>query len=912
MVKYQDYTQVPFSVFKSYFIKYTSPCTKKLSTDKRICPYHQEKTASAVLNESADGKHYFYCFGCNKYANVLQFVKDFHSFSWKEAFAELDIYNPIIQGKTKQQQQQQQQQQPLSGAIASLYKKELKDYKIASHDVYTYEAPQESDLLPYYKCVFRSSLNDKEPRFCHFNENGELVKNAPKEQFPYNWTEALQWKQDNESLKENKKKLIILEGEKDVETIKRDFDAHFLGENKYVPISLKGLSKSNMEKYMSFLLQEKDGTKRAVYFLGDNDDAGVTYMNDCYDACKEHVSHFYIVNLSRISEKMIEGFDITDWYNQYVRENAKDKNLKNIHPIRKLAKEIFDDLLFQPSGLHDYHLSEYWASLSVREGRLGVRYVPLCCWENVESFLRASQCKFRKEEVSGSILGSFGLLSGIRDQSNRTNQINYSSLKSLLEKSRVDRGKMIEGMPIKTMVILQEMFNTYVNKRSFIDMLEKIDIKPHRFQLNYAYSFSYENKESIYKAPELLYFLLENIGFTSNTSQKIEFQKILIYKALLMMPYVLRNSFEDKISIRGDLRLIGANGIGKTDFVRALFGDGYAISSVDWYFKMPYLDVLKTTDIKLAFSAPCLFLDEGNIGGKPAEQRAFIDGSSFAYIEKYQIHKTSFVKRSIIISSSNYKEVSYDVNAERRMWAVEVESLPHLVRMSCKKYYNTPEQMMFWDNYLTAQDFFEVGEERYFKFPVLEFWRQINELFKYYYEAIDEQVSLQPHELAFYRKVWIVDKYAFTPLQDKIKKLHLWDKLDNVVRIPNPHFDRIESIYYQEILKSANPPNLTKMYGTMIKTLEREDCDMTPDGTMYIKNKSGISVQVRYRLLPRLDFQLARNIQFELDNIKHDVEYYFNVCHYADDAIPSDFFANEEQLLDRRFSENYLLAKKGY
>jgi hypothetical protein len=909
----KSYTEISFEKFEEYFKLYTKSCPTGKFSGKRLCPYHIEKTGSAHIINNTYKTPRFYCFGCHHSANIIQFLTQVGGLSLGDAYKELGIKWSGIEGRSSTQQQYLKEKK-LKDVIQGLFPA-LKNSTLQEKDIYFYDVPEDENFIPYYKAVFRNRMGGKDCRFCHFDSQGKLLNTAPESQVPYNYIEALQWNLEFRTARVNSnkfyRKLIITEGEKDVETIKQHLQYH--QDDIYTPISLKGLGKKEMKEFMEKILSLNGDDNQglyieSVYFIGDNDDAGDTYLEDCYDACKEYVKHFWVVNLSRIAEKMPDGYDITDWHNQFVKEGALELDSKTPWQIRRQASETFALLINNHHKLHDYCLSQYWASVEIKVMKDKVIYTPNFSWVNIESFFRANKCKFKKEEISGKIFGDFGFLKGIQDRNNRTDQVNYIVLKTELETPIYDRGKQMQGMPIKNTQLLQDHFNTYVNKRSFIDMLDKIDKTPKRFVLNNTYIFEHEDKSSSYKVPELLYFLLESIVFSTNDAKKVLFQKLLILKTLLMLPHVLRNNFESKIALKGDLRLIGANGIGKTDFVRHLFGDGYNISSADWYFKMPYLDVLKNDDKKMAFSAPCLFLDEGNIGGKPSEQRAFMDGSYISYIEKYQTHTTAVIRRSIIISSSNYKEVSYDITAERRMWAVEIKELPHLIRLSCEKYYVTSEQRKFWDNYIAKEDFFEIGEEKYFKFPVLEFWQQMNSLFKENREIIDEIVSMKKHELEFYRNEWMTDKYALNELQRKITALHDWKGSDNIIKIPNLHFSIIEEFYFGKYEGNANA--LTRNYRTIINAMGRVDeCSLENiDNRMYVEGNRGNKLRSRYRLLPKLQPDEAKVISNRMRDSKREFD--FDIMQYAmKDELNMEKIANDSDAIDNEFQDdgwNYL------
>ncbi|HNZ41046.1 MAG TPA: CHC2 zinc finger domain-containing protein, partial [Clostridia bacterium] len=47
-----------------------------------LCPFHQEKTPSFSV---VPAKQIYYCFGCNKGGNVINFIKDIENLSYSEA-----------------------------------------------------------------------------------------------------------------------------------------------------------------------------------------------------------------------------------------------------------------------------------------------------------------------------------------------------------------------------------------------------------------------------------------------------------------------------------------------------------------------------------------------------------------------------------------------------------------------------------------------------------------------------------------------------------------------------------------------------------------------------------------------------------------------------------------------------------
>lgn len=56
-------------------------------TNKCICPFHREKTASMKIYEKTNT---YKCFGCGKYGDSIQFVQDYFELNVKEAVIKLN------------------------------------------------------------------------------------------------------------------------------------------------------------------------------------------------------------------------------------------------------------------------------------------------------------------------------------------------------------------------------------------------------------------------------------------------------------------------------------------------------------------------------------------------------------------------------------------------------------------------------------------------------------------------------------------------------------------------------------------------------------------------------------------------------------------------------------------------------
>jgi DNA primase catalytic core len=79
---------------------------KKLGKNfKGLCPFHDEKTPSFLVNSE---KQIFHCFGCGAHGDVLDFVVKYHGLSFKDALKHLGMKsgappkpNPEIERRKK-------------------------------------------------------------------------------------------------------------------------------------------------------------------------------------------------------------------------------------------------------------------------------------------------------------------------------------------------------------------------------------------------------------------------------------------------------------------------------------------------------------------------------------------------------------------------------------------------------------------------------------------------------------------------------------------------------------------------------------------------------------------------------------------------------------------------------------------
>lgn len=101
---------------------------------KALCPFHQEKTPSFVINQS---KQFYYCFGCGAKGDAIQFLKEHDGLSFSDAveklaaMAGLEVPREELTGREKEQIDIQKRSYAVLEQAASFYESELKKSKEA-------------------------------------------------------------------------------------------------------------------------------------------------------------------------------------------------------------------------------------------------------------------------------------------------------------------------------------------------------------------------------------------------------------------------------------------------------------------------------------------------------------------------------------------------------------------------------------------------------------------------------------------------------------------------------------------------------------------------------------------------------------------------------------------------------------
>jgi hypothetical protein len=757
------------------------------------CPFHSESNPSFSIFTGNDNKPYWTCFaGCGK-GDLVDFVQKYYNLDFKEACKKLDVsLKESLEVSSRDNTDTKKSIVRLLADIKNYFEKfthdkdnALYNTTISEEDIYYYEAPdiqvlRNKDSIPeklksYYICVFRGNQK-KECRFFHYNNNDCFVPSArddelPFIKFPYNLSEALI----------SRKKILILEGEKDVETIKKYFP-------DFVGISFKHVLFPNQQKFSSFNHCEQflklilaNRIDKTIYICPDNDEVGKKYMDNLCDISCVLVDQFIRIKLPFI-DMMKKGADITDWVKFYI-----EKKQSTIEEIRSILGRCSSKI----NGW-DYKRSRIWwrfnSCLDENDKKEKIKAnIPVNCWENLYSFFEFNKCLVRLEVVTRKIVGNFGNLHGFIDSTDSEIGFNLDKVKNLLEQPQedIERGQIFQGMKIKSEEELNKKLNSYVEECQFNDMLDQISFATIRPICDYEkincgdYEIESRKKETIdkynfgsYVFPPLFKMLVDNIKFLSQEEYCVKFQQLLIYKTLLACPYMLENDKGERC-VRGDLRLVGENAIGKSTFCEELFG---SFLNKKWCNSVPRIDVRDRDSRKVALFTPCLIIDEGTIYGTKAEIRAFYSEKVFKFMDKWKTSASQIPRRNIIISSSNSFQNSKDIESERRMWQIEIAYLPRLSAMSYDLFLVDKEDEEFWAKY----GIFKEKNKNSFEFPVVEFWREMYAVYKYYESTknIESVLDLSGDKLRFYKNIWMFDKYVESNEVKLLLSMFDWEDKD--------------------------------------------------------------------------------------------------------------------------------------
>lgn len=248
--------------------------------NKICCPFHNEKTPSFSIIKRSD-KWRYYCYGCGRHGDSVDFIKEYKNMSYNEACDYLGLevneeYKSYLSLLEKVEQ-----------SIKNINFKG-KDKKPLKY-ITTYVFVDQYNKPLYFKAKFKNSDNVSESRYLHINKDNNIVVGRGSDEVPYNYYRLL------EGLKNNKD-IFICEGEKDCDTLQ------YMG---YIATSLKGITEFDCSIF-------KDAI---IYITPDVGTAGEKYKDNLYYKLKDYVKEFNVI-YPRNWDKYPSNFDITDWFQE--------------------------------------------------------------------------------------------------------------------------------------------------------------------------------------------------------------------------------------------------------------------------------------------------------------------------------------------------------------------------------------------------------------------------------------------------------------------------------------------------------------------------------------------------------------------------------------------------------------------
>ena len=279
------------------------------TNDKLCCPFHKEKTPSFSYDKNRNKVH---CYGsCNKDFDAIDFVMEYRNLSYLEACKYLNLDLPKGFKKIEDDRNK----------VLCYIDWQLKKHEDKQNWVLDtlYDFVDEKNKVIYFKAKFITPTG-KQPRYYRIDKNGK-VKNSLKDEkgnkviqeLPYNFFNLLN------GIK-NYKRIFIVEGEKDVDTLTR---------KGFIATSLK-----NFKGELNFFNNAK------VCLCGDTGQAGEAYINNIKKQIEHKVSELYIVTLPYLA-CLGDNKDITDWFEaghtkqEFINLTKRLLNLKDVYELQQ-------------------------------------------------------------------------------------------------------------------------------------------------------------------------------------------------------------------------------------------------------------------------------------------------------------------------------------------------------------------------------------------------------------------------------------------------------------------------------------------------------------------------------------------------------------------------------------------------
>lgn len=535
--------------------------------NKMCCHLHNEKTPSFSIEKDLN---IWKCFGCGKGGDAIQFIREYKNMDYVQACNYLGI-----ELDKERQQVESNKEKVIKKALGC-----FKDHKLI--DIYQFT--NEVGEVVYYKVKLlpQDSKNKITPYFSIVNNKVEAKRNH--EEIPYNLYEILRAITNN-------KDIFIVEGEKDAETLK------YLG---YKATSLKGITKFN---YSAF-------TGAKVYFVGDTGEAGEKYKHNCWEALKDYVEEFNIVELKGL-EQLGDNKDITDWIEAgYTKEDFKEA-----------LRDVWD-----------WKKSRSWRYVKEIKKQGKTVVVPLKIWQNLDLLLKREGISLKYNVISKEVEAT-GKLTSTRN----------TLLTDIYTLNQV-KGLGISREEVKNSIDKIANENSY---NPFIEYLEEV---------------SNENYSVINDVFNCIEIEQESWG-------KIDLYKTYFTKWLLNVVRMAGNTLEKGYGSQGVIVLQGGQGCYKTTFFKTLL-PYHNWFKADKIIDPSNKDSIRenTKYILVEFGE----LD-ATLKGDQAKLKAFLTSDSDEYRSPYAVYEERHPRLTSYCATVNKKSFLKDETGSRRFWVIPVE-----------------------------------------------------------------------------------------------------------------------------------------------------------------------------------------------------------------------------------------------
>lgn len=326
---------------------------EKFNRDKKIhSPFNPgDKTPSfSIYFNSNQNKWMYKDFSTDKVGDAIDFIMEYKSCNYNEArqYLGLEVEKSVTED--------------FEETIKEFVRKQVtKGNKQGYKPLGVFVFVDADNKTIYAKVKFLKLDGKKETPYYHI-ENGQVINNRSHEEVPYNYHNLL------EGIAE-KKTIIFVEGEKDVNTINNT-----LSKKNFVATSIKGFK--DYDKIKSEFMN--------IIVIGDTGTAGQKYIDNIkYNFLKDAKS-FKVINLPNI-KALGDNADVTDWLEdghtkeQLLQAFERSLDLKDKYELQQDKKGIYSltyrkkDDEFIKEYLTDFNLLEASKVEKVDEETGGIR-----------------------------------------------------------------------------------------------------------------------------------------------------------------------------------------------------------------------------------------------------------------------------------------------------------------------------------------------------------------------------------------------------------------------------------------------------------------------------------------------------------------------------------------------------------